>query len=600
MINVSDKMKEYVLKTGRSFKGKIEVDGQTEYEGIMNIFIDRSMCSDCLNFGEVNSAYCSISVYEPSVSFASKEITAYISAVIDGEDEWVKLGEFTAEKPTVSDKIVEFTAFDCIKYKTDITYFPTLENESAISLVFEDICNQCGVSFLSIDNELTINPAKLSGMKCKDALGQIAGFLGGNIVTDNEGRVTVRYVSECDYTIDEDMMTEPTIGEAVFTLDGILCTVGDDALTCGSTEGNVITFSNVLMTQEQLNSIFAKYQSLTYHSVSVENLVGNPFLEVGDTISMERYGVVYKIPIMHLTIDFDGGVLNDIETYHKTIEEESGGKSVSDVLKDIENIKAENNLSADFANAISNAMGLHYSKQRLEDGSYKIYGHDKDSLAESTYIFTNTAEGFAFVTGEDCWNDGSPEWQYGFSKDGNAILKMLNVHKLTADLITAGKLQSKDGNTYFDLENDEISTLTTDDEGNATTRTLLKDGTFTCADASNFQTTIDSAGLTSINVPIDMTSFPEKPDNWDKLGIIGKIPYFMRVLAQYRRGICLVSPCTAEAENVYLNHSNPRANQMVKLDNDFNALQTTEYTAEGVSLIFFYHIIQKYKSGVIK
>lgn len=443
MITVSDKMKEYLSRTGRTFKGKIDVGEQTVYEGILNIFIDRSMCSDSLKLGEVNSAYCTISVYEPSVSFAGEEITVYIAAVIDGEDDWKKLGVFTTEKPSVSDKEVEFTAFDCIKYKTDITYFPTLEGESAVSAVFEDICNQCGIPFANIESALTINPAKLSGRKCKDALGQIAGFLGGNIVTDNEGRVDVRCFTECDYTVDEDMMTEPTIGEAMFTLDGISCTVGDEILISGNSSGNILAFSNVLMTQEQLNSIFERYKSLTYHSVSVENIVGNPFIEVGDIISMVRHGNVYKIPVMHLTVDFDGGVMNDIETYHKTTEEESGGKSASDVIKEIEQIKTDNKLSSDFSNAISNALGIYYSKQTLEDGSYKIYGHNKESLANSTYIFTSTDEGFAFVTGDKCWNDGNPEWQYGVSKDGNAILNTLVLHKLS----------SVDGSTSFDLTN---------------------------------------------------------------------------------------------------------------------------------------------------
>ncbi|MBQ8503356.1 MAG: hypothetical protein IJ491_03660 [Clostridia bacterium] len=468
MITVSDKMKEYVLRTGRRFNGKIEVGEETLYEGIMSVFIDRSMCSDCLNFGEVNSAYCTISVFDPTVNFAGKEVAVYISAVIDGMEEWGELGVFTAEKPTISDRTVDFSAFDCIKYKTDVTYFPTLEGESAVSDVFKDICCQCGIPFKIIESELTVNPAKLSGRKCKEALGQIAGFLGGNIVTDNEGRVTVRYFSECDYTVSEDMMSEPTIGEAVFSLDGISCTVGDDILTCGSTEGNVLAFSNVLMTQEQLNSIFERHKSLIYRSVSVENLRGNPFLEVGDVISLERHGITYKIPIMHLTVDFDGGVMNDIETYHKTTEEESGAKSVSDVIKEIEQIKTENKLSSEFSDAISNALGIYYSKQTLEDGSYKIYGHDKENLADSTYIFTNTSEGFAFVTGDNCWNNGNPIWQYGVSKDGNAILKMLNVYKLSADLIEAGILKSIDGSTYFDLTNavQKSTKEETDDEGN--------------------------------------------------------------------------------------------------------------------------------------
>lgn len=556
MINISERMKSYVLSTGRNFKGKIEVGEETLYEGIMSIFIDRTVCSDSFTFGSVNSAYCTVTIFDASVHFAGREISVYISAVFGGTEEWVKLGVFTAEKPEKTDKMITFTAYDCIKYKTDVTYFPTVEAESEITKVFEDVCNQCAVLFVPIESTLTVNTTVLSGRKCKDVLGQIAGFLGGNIVTDNEGRVTVRYFAECDYTVDENMMDEPTISEDTFSLDGITCVSGDITLRCGNTDGNVLNLSNLLMTQEQLESIFERNKNISFNAISVENLVGNPFLEVGDIITVRRYGLEYKAPVMHFTVDFDGGVMNDIECFYKTKEEKLSSVSISEAVKKFQSSSSE------FIGAISSALGLFYTKQTLSDGSVKIYGHDKEVLVESTYIFTNTAEGFAFVSGENCWNSGSPQWQYGIDKNGNAILKMLYLYELTADIITAGTLKSKDGNTEFNLDKGYIATKQTTEQG--TIETVIANGL---------------SKITQSYVPGEFV-FVE-PDNWDEMTLAEQIECRLMQIAEFIKN----QLAGYHVENTASNTSSSLlADRVVFRQQDGNETYTLEFGLNGFNI----------------
>lgn len=457
MISVSEKMKAYLLKTGRTFKGKIEVGAVTVYDGIMSILTDKSVCADRLTLGAVNCSYAEIAVYGSQIDFAGKEIKIYISAEIDGKDEWIKLGEFVAEKPQTEDNLTTFTAYDCIKYKTGNIYFPSasLGETAAIDDVFADVCEQCAVKYQPIADKSVISPAALSGYKCNIVLGMIAGFLGGNIVCNNEGKIEVRKFTECDYTIGENMFSFPKIGEDIFTVERISCNTGTSVLTSGQVGGCGIDFENPLMTQAQLDSIFGSLQGLSFQSVSVENLVGNPCVQAGDIITMSYNGKAYKVPVMHVITDFDGGVMNTFEAFVRTAEEEKGDlESVSEVVKEVADTVTRD--TSEFAQAINGALGLYTSKQTLSDGSVKTYYHNTENIAESTYIYTRTGGGIAFATGDNCWNGGNPNWQYGIDKEGNAILNYLQVNKLKADLIKAGRLESNDGNTYFDLDNSQV------------------------------------------------------------------------------------------------------------------------------------------------
>lgn len=475
----------------------------------------------------------------------------------------------------------------------------------SIEKIVSACCADCDVSlsssvdFSALPNGTYIvqNKPTTTDITYRQLIQWVAEITGTCAFIDWNGRLRFKWSETTNVGLDTSNRYNSSVDESI-TITGVQITESETEFYLNGEEEVVFNIEGNELIQNNQTEVVANLGAVL-----------NGFTYTPFECSCFPMPYLYPLDIISFT-DIKGNTFNTMISAHVyTLNGTSSLKAVGESLQQknysvsnpftkrealiIKNLKKEmeTNMSrveqetVDMNKVLANALGLYDTTVKHDDGSVTYYYHSKPTLeecSEGDLIFCLNAGGFGVCT--TGWNDGDIVYTDGYNAvDGKAIFQYLVTKHLTADLITAGKLQSKDGNTYFDLENDEISTLTTDDEGNATTRTLLKDGTFTCADASNFQTTIDSAGLTSINVPIDMTSFPEKPDNWDKLGIIGKIPYFMRVLAQYRRGICLVSPCTAEAENVYLNHSNPRANQMVKLDNDFNALQTTEYTAEGIT-----------------
>ena len=89
---------------------------------------------------------------------------------------------------------------------------------------------------------------------------------------------------------------------------------------------------------------------------------------------------------------------------------------------------------------IANSLGLHVVEEKKADGLTVYYFCNASTLADSNIIYTFREGGFAWT---DDWNDGDPVWKYGFTRDGNAVIKTLNTYKVTADEISAGAVTAE-------------------------------------------------------------------------------------------------------------------------------------------------------------
>ena len=80
----------------------------------------------------------------------------------------------------------------------------------------------------------------------------------------------------------------------------------------GSPLGTQVNLSNPLMTQGLLNSIYSEYKNLRFNPFKL-NWRGDPFVEVGDWVSIEVSNGIYKaFPILSLKISFSGGLKSTI------------------------------------------------------------------------------------------------------------------------------------------------------------------------------------------------------------------------------------------------------------------------------------------------
>ena len=89
-------------------------------------------------------------------------------------------------------------------------------------------------------------------------------------------------------------------------------------------------------------------------------------------------------------------------------------------------------------------LGLYTTEETLSDGSTVYYYHDKQTLDDSSIIYTFQSGGFAYTTN---WNGGNPTWTSGFDRNGNLIMNTISTYKLEADDIQAGSITADKINT---------------------------------------------------------------------------------------------------------------------------------------------------------
>jgi hypothetical protein len=102
-------------------------------------------------------------------------------------------------------------------------------------------------------------------------------------------------------------------------------------------------------------------------------------------------------------------------------------------------------------NAVFEAtLGL--NKAEKADGTYYYSATSLESSKNGDTIFKLSSAGFGVCkTG---WNNGDPQFSYGFTDTGDAVWKTLTAHKISADLIEAGEVKSVSNaalETSFDL-----------------------------------------------------------------------------------------------------------------------------------------------------
>ena len=76
-----------------------------------------------------------------------------------------------------------------------------------------------------------------------------------------------------------------------------------------------ISFSNPFMTQDILNKIYGLMGGLVYQPCTLK-ILGDPRLEVGDIVTVvDKDGKEYKVPIMAMDMEYDGGITTTITAY---------------------------------------------------------------------------------------------------------------------------------------------------------------------------------------------------------------------------------------------------------------------------------------------
>lgn len=474
MKNLSTAMTEIVKGNSARYYSKYVVDGKEHTETLNNFkFQNMINPNNEITIGNTCSSSVAFSIYMPTVSLENKEITIFEGVKVGTEIKYIQLGIFTVTKQTSDGEYTSYEAYDKM-HKADMPYFSDMAFPSTDKAILNEICDKLGISLATnIVTTHTISD-KPQGYTYREIIGYMAMLQGCNAIINSDGNLELRWYKDNGYVLD---------GHKYYQ-QGVTFTTSKDfiiqKLTCnntksGSTEQSQITagdgatglsFANPFMTQEILNEVYKKIGGFTFRPLTVK-FVGDYRLEVGDIITVNKGGVDYKAPIMQITHECDGGLMDTVTSIGQSDTENSNIAS-GPITKQMERYYADlitvnkaliNKLDVDTAKityatitnltavkgdvdylkvnnlTVDKAKLLYASIERMEvvEGQIRNLNVDdlKAQVANINTLMFGSASGGSLTT----------EFSNSVvSLIGDAQIKSAMIESIAADKITAGKI----------------------------------------------------------------------------------------------------------------------------------------------------------------
>ena len=316
--NVSEQFATTIRSPSRTFNLRLKINGKWIDAGFKKMSYETASTSDeGIQIGSAVAAKIELTVKRINELFENTEIPIEIGLKLpSGKYEYIPLGFFTAEHPTLDQATTTFTAYDRMM-KTTGVYVSELTYSASAESVLKEISTGCGVPCnVSGLNGITIDTAPV-GYTYREVIGYIASLAGGFACVDRTGTIVIKWYEDNGYTINESRIMTFEKNESDYHLDYLTCNVDSNtSFTAGSgTLG--ITFDNPLMTEEKLNSVYKKVRGFAYRGASLKTL-GDIRLDPWDIVTVEESGETYKVPVMNITQEYDGGLAMTITAYGKT------------------------------------------------------------------------------------------------------------------------------------------------------------------------------------------------------------------------------------------------------------------------------------------
>lgn len=312
-------MTEIVKGNSARYYSKYVVEGKEHIETLNNFkFQNIINPNNEITIGNTCSSGVTFSIYMPTTSLENKEITIFEGVKVGTEIKYIKLGIFTVTKQTSDGEYTSYEAYDRM-YKADMPYFSDMAFPSTDKAILNEICGKLGISLATnIVTAHTISD-KPQGYTYREIIGYMAMLQGCNAVINSDGNLELRWYKDSGYVLD---------GHKYYQ-QGVTFTTSKDfiiqKLTCnntksGSTEQSQITsgdgatglsFANPFMTQAILDEVYKKIGDFQFRPLTVK-FVGDYRLEVGDIITVNKGGVDYKVPIMQIIHECDGGLMDTV------------------------------------------------------------------------------------------------------------------------------------------------------------------------------------------------------------------------------------------------------------------------------------------------
>lgn len=312
-------MTEIVRGNSTRYYSKYVVD-EKEHTDTLNNFKFQNMINpnNEITIGNTCSSGVTFSIYMPAISLENKEITIFEGVKVGKEINYIKLGIFTVTKQTSDGEYTSYEAYDRM-YKADMPYFSDMAFPNTDKAILNEICGKLGISLATnIATAHTIND-KPQGYTYREIIGYMAMLQGCNAVINADGNLELRWYKDSGYVLDGHKYYQQGVTFTTskdFIIQKLTCnnTKSGDKETSTITSGSGATglsFANPFMTQAILDEVYKKIGGFTFRPLTVK-FVGDYRLEVGDIITVNKGGVDYKVPIMQITHECDGGLMDTV------------------------------------------------------------------------------------------------------------------------------------------------------------------------------------------------------------------------------------------------------------------------------------------------
>ena len=327
MYQSSEAFGTLVQQDSRTFHCLITCDDVT-IENVKSVkFTGGSEVEDDFSLGSTISQYITVTM-SCAGAIEGREMHLQVGLDIDDLTEWIPIGYFTAGKPSKNEEQIEFTAYDRMA-QTERTFSMDGTTTNTISVLkkIEEITRVPVVtSGLS-----SISMSVPKGYTCREVLSYVAQMYGGFAVCNRQGQIEMHTYEDNAYTVGTGRYWDNfEHNDYLFTADKLTCYTGQDedgnSISISSGSGaRTVSFSNPFMTQNVLDNVLQKLKGFSYMPGTLK-MLGDPRIDVWDIITVEDLSEEsYKVPVMKLEWEYDGGLTYTVEAAGLSEEETNDG-----------------------------------------------------------------------------------------------------------------------------------------------------------------------------------------------------------------------------------------------------------------------------------
>lgn len=401
---------------GRTFRAVMEFTDGTKIEAdqIFRIDTNGQSSAEEITPGAVISQGISAEIANLTEDITDKTFVLYwylVDLFTDTVyDELIPAGRYKVESCKKNGVKWTVTAKDGLS-NSDEEYIPTISYPALTIDVEREICNKLGVYppqypseplmdsageqlFTSDEEPIYVLESPLIVLKgapekctMREMLGYIASLDSGKFaVLDRLGRLTHENYEETDYIVN--YTAEPETEQTTIKYTQIACTVDENTTLSAGDYGRKLSFENPYMTSDLFEKVTEKYMDFEYNVCSVNQLLGDPRLDVWDIVNVPGSdGGYYKVPIMQLSFAYDGGISANIVSTGKPTSKANSAKSDGPLIRNVKKIvqnaqtASEEKLKESFKESIDYITG--------NEGGYVVTKLNADGQPIATYYTDN-------------------------------------------------------------------------------------------------------------------------------------------------------------------------------------------------------------------